>query len=317
MATAETKPTISTLKDTKVVGPPSPVALRGEQLKQYTLADVDPIGRTEVIIYGAPKAGKGVLASSFPPPFRWLAADGTTCLKSVRWAMMAGKSSIKNAATDLVAYTPHEDADKGVYPSKATAYNKMVEMIQFWFSPGEVEKWEGGTLVLDSATEISEWTLNFGLDLNGQLPKPEKPLSTSHALNVRAKARIISGQQDYKSAMALFEGFLSDVRVECARHNRNLVVICHEWTEDREADDGTTTIVRYRPLLIGQLRERVPKSFDDIWHVEMMNGKEVRLSVHGDPRHVAGTRWGQVPDLAKDPDYRRMIEKVRAFHGIK
>lgn len=280
---------------------------------QYTLADVDPIGRTEVMIYSAPGKGKTVMAATFPPPFRWLAADGATSLKSLAWAFKAGKTSITDPKTDLVAYSPTEDLSKGAYPSKPIAFDRTCDMIGHWFSPGEVDKWK--TLVIDPLTEISEWCMYKGLSLNTQLPDPKKPLSGSHGINEKAKARIVTGQQDFKSAMALLEGFISDVRVDCSKHNKNLVVLCHEWTETNE--DGQ--VIRYEPLLIGQLRQRMPKSFDDVWYIEMFtgaNGPDPKVQVHADPRHICKSRWGTALSSSEDPDFRKMIAKVKAFHGL-
>jgi hypothetical protein len=253
------------------------------------------------------------MASTFPGPLRWIAADGPTSLKSVRWAFQAGKTSLTSPA-DLVAYVPEETLDKGVYPSKATAFNKMCDMIDFWVSEAEVDQWN--TLVLDSATEINDWSMNLGLNLNVQLPKPDKPLSTSHKVNEQAKVRLITGQQDYKSAMALFEGFIADVRSQCAKANKNLVILCHEWTEESEKDDGSTIVRKYRPLLMGQLRTKIAKSFDDVWYMTVYNGKDFKVMVHPDPKHEVKTRWGQIVDREEPADFRELIKKVRAYHGL-
>lgn len=278
-----------------------------------TLEDVDPIGRTEVLIYGPPKSGKTVLASTFPGPFRWIAADGETSLKSVRWAFKESKTSIKDMK-DLVFYVPQEDYTKGGYPEKAKAFNRMTDMIDYWFGAEEVDKWQ--TLVVDSVTELMEWALNLGLDLNMQLPNKNKPLSKSHETNLVAKARVLTGQQDYKSAMALLEGWLSDVRVECAKHHKNLVILCHEWTETGEGSTGEEIVLRYRPLLIGQQRERIPKSFDDVWHMTVYNGSEYKVQVHEGPKVIAGTRWGQCLSREEPADYKVLIDKVRKYHGL-
>lgn len=304
----------STLAVTTAARVPSQPA---ETTKIRTLDSVDPVGRTEVLIYGAPKSGKTVLSATFPPPFRWIAADGDTSLKSVRWAHSAKKTSFTDLK-DLQFYVPQEDLSKseGGYPSVAKAFNRMTDMIDFWFSPEQVVQWQ--TLVIDSATELMEWALNLGLGLNRTLPSEQKPLSMSHDFNKKAKARIVTGEQDYKSAMALFEGWLSDVRIECAKHGKNLIVICHEWKETVEKEsDGSEVVLRYRPLLIGQQRERIPKSFDDVWHCEMLQGKEVKVKVHADHRHIAGTRWGQVLQGEQEPDYRKMIEQVKKYHGVQ
>lgn len=305
----------STIKETKVKLTPSQQA---ELDKQFTLEEVDPLGRTEVLIYGPPGSGKTVLAATMEPPFRWIAADGQNSLKSVRWAYTKGLTSIKDLRSDLVGYVPSEDfAAKGSYVHNAQAFNRMQDMIDFWFSSDEVGKWK--TLVIDSATELNDWTINLGLGLNAQLPSPQHPLSSSHTTNMKAAARVLTGQQDYKSAMALFEGWLSDTRGLCARHDKALAVLCHEWTEEREREDGTMTVIRRQPLLTGQLRTKVSKNFDDVWYmvVRSQGGKmDVKVQVHEDSMVIAKTRWGDVLDKLEEPSYQAMLAKVKKYHNL-
>lgn len=297
----------------KVVARATP-AQEAERAKLFTLADVDPIGRTEAMIVGRPGTGKTVLASTFPAPFRWLAADGPTCIKSLRWAFKAGKTSLARME-DLVAYAPVEEAGTGVYADKPNAFNLMTDMIDYWFSPEHVESWIGGTLVIDSLSEVNDWALNIGLDLNSQLPTPSKPLSGSHSINKKAKLRIVTGKQDYKSAMALMQGFLNDVRVQCSRHNRNLVILCHEY-HLYEGTGEDEHLIGIKPYLHGQLRDMIPKSFDDVWYTQVYNGKDFKVQLHADPLRDAKTRWGQLLAKEEPADYRELIKKVRTYHNL-
>lgn len=282
-----------------------------EKDKQYSLDDIDPVGRTDVVIYGPPGSCKTMLWSTMPPPFRVI--DGDYGLKTLKWAFKAGLTALHCTGPHcLVAYRPVE---QGTYPINPEALDKMTDMLDFWFSPGEVEKWEGGTLVWDSATEVNVWAIYKALHVNGQLPKPDKSLSISDKVNEVAHAILLTGEQDYKSAQGFFLGLLADIRVECARHNRNFAMVCHQWTETAQMSDGSTRVVSYEPWLIGQLRQRIAKDFDDVWYTQLFNGKDAKVQVHGDPMHVAKTRWGQVPEIEKDFDYRKMIERVRRYHG--
>lgn len=293
---------------------------KAEVDKVYSLLDVDPIGRTEVLIYGPPGSCKTALWSTFPPPFRVIDADYG--LKTLHWAFNAfqnGKDGARNITAlhclDKHCIQAYRPVEKEAYPINPQALDKMCDMIAYWFSPGQVEQWN--TLVLDSATEVNMWAIYKGLHLNGQLPDPKKSLSTSDITNEKAKAILLTGQQDYKSAQGLFIGVLSDIRVDCARFNKNLVLVCHEWTEGTEDREGRFVVSRYEPWLIGQLRTRVAKDFDDVWYTTLFNGKDARVQMHGDPTHITKTRWGQIPDIDKDFDYQKMVEKVRRFHGIK
>lgn len=307
----------SILAETKPMLVPAKPA---ETEKQFTLDDVDPIGRTEAIIFGPYGSGKSVMAATFPPPFRWVAADGKSSLKSVRWAFQNSMTSFKDMK-DLVAYVPVEEYDKGLYVNAPKAFNRMCDMVDHWFKEGEREKWEGGTLVLDSGTEISEWCINQGLGLNAKTPTTNKPLSKSHTINEQAMARLITGQQDYKSAMALFLGFIQDTRVMCARHNRNLVLLCHEYVEDTiNEETGVRTVLAIKPLLIGQLREKIGKDFDDVWYLKnyTRGGKaEIKAQMHGSPTVKAKTRFGDILDNEEEPDYQKIIKKVKDFHSGK
>lgn len=289
-------------------------ALAAQVSELHTLADVDPIGRTEAMIYSPPGSGKTVMAATFPPPFRWLAADGDTSLKSLRWALKAGMTSFTDLK-DLVYYAPTEIV-KGRYIDKPQAFNLMTDMIDYWFRTDQVDLWK--TLVLDSFTEINSWALDLGLSLNKQYPTADRPLSKSDEINRKAMTRLVTGQQDYKSAMGLIEGFLRNVRVECAKHDKNLVILCHEWQDTAEATDGSIVVTAVRPLLIGQLREKVSKDFDEVWHMEKYSkagGIEIKVRMHGDNKVLAKSRWGTIMPREVDADYRKMIEEVSKFHA--
>jgi hypothetical protein len=280
-----------------------------------SLEDVDPIGRTEAMIYGPPGSGKTVLAATFPGPFRWIAADGANSLKSVRWAHKQGMTSFRELK-DLQFFVPREEV-KGRYIGNPAAFNQMQDMIEYWFKPDQVDQWQ--TLVLDSFTEINSWALDLGLGLNQQYPTPNKPLSTSDKVNRAAMTRLVTGQQDYKSAMGLIEGFLRNVRTDCARHNKALVLICHEWHDTAEGSDGNEIVIAVRPLLIGQLRDKICKDLDDVWHMEVYNkadGVEVKVRVHGDSKTLAKTRWGNILKREVVADYRTMLAEVKKYHGM-
>lgn len=309
-----TQPQIEKVTATPTIKLPSPKG--SDASDEISLADIDPIGRSEILLYGPPGSAKTVTASTLPPPFRWLDADKGT--KSLRWAVKSGVSAIKDMDKDIKIFRPSEDME-GQYPSRARgtvpAFDKMTDKLDWWFG-GDVNNWN--TLVIDSFTEINEWALNKGLYLNSTLPNLQRPLSTSEKVNLIAKVRILTGQQDYKSAMGLCDGFITEVRIKCAEHNKNLVVICHEWAEEREKEDGTQEIVRYLPLLIGQLRTRLPKSFDDVWYCRLdSNTTPVKATVQllGDPRHYAKTRWGSIVKREEPADYRLLIKKVREYHN--
>jgi hypothetical protein len=299
-----------------LTGPgPAPVKFeppqKAEVGKLYTLEDVDPIGRTEVLIYGPPGSCKTMLWSTFPPPFRVIDADYG--LKTLRWAFKAGKSALHCMGEHCIqAYRPVEP---DAYPINPQAFDKMCDMIAYWFSPEQVDKWQ--TLVIDSATEVNMWAIYKALHLNGLLPDVKHALSKSDSVNEQAKTLLLTGQQDYKSAQGLFMGALTDIRVDCAKFNKNLVLVCHEWVESEEDREGRMIVSRYEPWLIGQLRTRVAKDFDDIWATALFNGKDPKVQMHADPKHVTKTRWGQVPDIEKDFDFREMLKKVKLFHGVK
>lgn len=287
------------------------MAAQVDQLK--TLDEVNPVGRNEVMLYSPPGGGKTVMAGTFNPPFRWIAADGENSLKSLRWAFKAGITSFKDLK-ELVFYAPTEVV-KGRYIGPAQAFNLMTDMIDYWFKPEQVDSWQ--TLVLDSFTEINTWALDLGLGLNTQYPKPDKPLSTSDAINRKAMTRLVTGEQDYKSAMGLVEGFLRNVRIECAKHDKDLLVLCHEWQDYSEDKDGNRVITAIQPAMIGQLRTKIVKDFDDVWHLEKYSragGLEIMADMQGDSKVIAKSRWGTIMPRSVPADYRAIIAEVKKFH---
>lgn len=289
-------------------------SMAAEVDQQFDLDSVDPVGRMEALIYGPPGTGKTVFATTFPGPLRWIAADGRNSLKSIIWAMKAGKSALTNKK-DLVAYAPTEEP-RGNYIATPRAFNLMQDMVAYWFTPEQVDKWK--SLVLDSLTEINMWAIDQGLSLNNQFPTSAKPLSTSDKINRQTKVRLLTGEQDYKSAMGLIEGFLRNTRSECAKHGKNLIILCHEWQDSVEDDKGNVIITARQPLLLGQLRTRVVKDFDDVWHMEKYQkagGPEIKVSLHGDAKTIGKSRWGTIVTGEVEPDYRKMIEVVRKYHG--
>lgn len=288
-------------------------AQEAEVSKIYSLADLDPVGRYEGMWYGPPGSGKTTTVATMPGPIRWIDADGGNGLKSILWAYKAGLTALTSLA-DIRGYKPAESWE-GQYVKDPRALDKMADMLTYWFSPTQVDLWK--TLCIDSATEVNMWCIYKGLHLNGMLPTASKPLSNSDKINEQAKTLLLTGEQDYKSAMGLFTGTLTDIRLECERHGKNLILTSHEWQDTRTNPDGSQTVLAVRPWLIGQLRERVVKDFDDVWHFQIWNGKEVKVQVQGDPTHICKTRWGQVIGPTEEPDFRKIVAKVKAFHGIK
>lgn len=284
--------------------------------KLYSLADVDPLGPFNGLFYGAPGTGKTVFAASLPPPFRWLDLDRRG-IKSIHWAYRQGMTSIKDPKKDLIAYCPTEEL-VGHYPNLPKAYDKATDMLDYWVHRDRAN-WE--TLVVDSLTEWNSLAIYKGLHLNGQFPDKKRPLSHSDQINESAREHLLTGEQDYKSAMGVIQSTIDELRSECHMYGKNLICICHEWTQEETDAQGRTIITQYLPLMIGQLRTRVVKSFDDVWRFVMQAGK-VEPLMSGDYRYIAKTRWGNIPDIAKPNDkgivtYGMMLEKVKAFHGIK
>lgn len=281
----------------------------------YSLADVDPIGsQFEALFYGAPKTGKTCMAAQWiRPPFRWLDADGG--LKSVRWAVKEGLTQIKDLNKDLIAARPIEQQDDATGYRKAEAFDKTCDIIDHWMNKDR-DNWN--TLVIDSFTEINEWAISKGLVLNASLPSENRPLSGSHKINLKARTRLIVGQQDYKSAQGLCSDFLNDTRVDCTKYGKDLIVICHRWTEEeRDEHTGSRRVIAYMPLLIGQLRERMTTAFNDIWYFEMRRGTkgpECHIQFHADAKKYAGTRWGNCLNVTEPAIMKDIIAKVKTYH---
>lgn len=200
-------------------------------------------GPLQVLNYGAPGTGKTVLAHSFPRP-RTIDLDN-----GVRSVVNAVASGIISEPVDWQYETILEtDFSAHGRVKKATAFDKACKTLDAWLL--EPEEWD--TLIVDSLSSLNQFAINKAIENMAALGM-SKSLQQSQKVDMQ-----ITKMQDYGGAMTLFNHFMDWIR----SLDKNIVCIAHEY--EQLNDSGS--VRRIQPLLIGQLRQRIVKDFDEVWY---------------------------------------------------
>jgi hypothetical protein len=262
-----------------------------------TLADHQIAQRFEGLLWGPPGSGKTVLAHSFPRT-RTLNFDGPSALDSVWWAIK--EKIIDKKLEDIVFENIVEDTS-GKYGSvkKATALDAASDQIDLWLKD---PNWE--TLIIDSGTELSEATINKGLAANARLGlSKSKEQGTSESMRVM---RV----QDWGAAGSLFQQFINWVRTI----DKNIILICHEYTDT----DENGSVIQYEPALIGQLRQKITKSFGEVYHLGVSGSRQApvyEMQTAPDPKHVCKTRLGCLKPIMP-ASYKALADAISTYYNI-
>lgn len=219
---------------------------------------------------------------------------------SVLWAIKSGL--IEKELGEIVYETIFEtERNKHGVVTKSKAIDWVTDTVDAWLE--EADEWD--TLIVDSATALNEFVMIRALENMDSLGYSQSWKDTK---KVGMQVRRI---QDYGGGMTLFEQFVEWIR----SLDKNIVFICHEYQEETESG-----IVKQRlPLLIGQLRQRVVKMFDEVWwmHVEG-TGKKTRYMVQtrSDSKVVAKTRMGFLEPDEEWLSYPKLAEKIEKAWGV-
>ena len=219
-------------------------------------------------------------------------------LQSVEWAILAGK--IKKELSEIIYKTILPDGrDKS---SILLMLDEASDQIDEWLADGT--EWD--TLIIDSASGLNEASIVKGLDENRRLGQSKSWADWRTSGWTVRPMRI----QDWGSA-----GYLQLKFIEwCRSLNKNIVIIAHEYNNTDER--GVT--VSYEPLLIGQNRQLVPKSFDEVWYAHMAGTRQQPVgkiqTTSGGKRHC-GSRIGCL-DPIEVLDFYAFRDKVAKFYKI-
>lgn len=188
-----------------------------------------------VLIYGPSGSGKTTFAGTFPNPV-FIDFD-------------KGMVTFKDAPVDIEYYSinqrPTTDVDAiAIIGEKAAlkdnAYLKATALIEHFAN----KLGPGDTLVLDSLSTYSDYTLAHTLAIMGQ-----------------KTPRI----QDWGTAQKLLEQSIS-LLCEC---ECNIVLVAHE----QFVKDDESGVIMWLPLTIGKLATKLPLYFDEVYHTYVERGK--------------------------------------------
>lgn len=248
-----------------------------------------------VLVYGEPGTMKTVGAHMWP---RTRTLDFDNGMKSVFWAIREGL--VKKKPEEIVYKTLIELQRKSGLVTQSEAYDFACDAIDEWMkTPDDFD-----TIIVDSGSSLTEFAINKAMEENARME-----LSQSKSKSRSAGFRIMA-IQDWGSAMNMFQQFMDWVR----SLNKNVVLICHEYQETN--DDGA--VMRIQPLLIGQLRQKIAKDFDEVWYSfkeGTRNNVEFKLQTIGDSRRMAKSRLGCLSPV-EEWDFYAIRKKVADYYDI-
>lgn len=256
------------------------------------------VGRPfQVLLYGAPGTMKTIQAHSFPRP-RTIDCDNG--LLSIRSAVKA--KIIPEPIGWKYETIVETQFGKHGYVKKATAFDQVCLQIDAWLKEeAEDESQEFDTIIVDSATSLSEFSLNQSLEEMDRLG-----MSKSKSQGSTAGLQIVK-MQDYGGALKLFQQFIDWIR----GLDKNIVLVCHEY--EQTSDEGT--VEKILPLLIGQLRQKISKDFDEVWRNTFKGvgeNRKVVTQTAGTNKVVAKSRLGVFKAEEDLLTYQRIMEKLNA-----
>lgn len=272
--------------------------------------------RLQLLLYGPPGTWKTVNAHHMP---RTRTLDLDDGLQSVEWAILAGK--LPKTLDEIVYRTilpPHDLDDK-----KNHVLQEAQDQLDFWLAEEDIppEEWDRpygqfwDTLVVDSLSALTEASIIHGLRENNRI---EMSLSWGKMTIGGVRPMKV---QDWGAASLLFMKFIN----YCRNSMKNVVLVAHEYA-DTDSEGG---VIAYQPKVIGQLRQDLPKDFDEVWYARIKGTKNDAKGIfqtQPDPLRRLRSRIGCLEPVepAEFGDIKRKIAKFykipeeslwRAAHG--
>jgi len=261
-----------------------------------TLEDMQDASSRFLLFWGPPGSGKTVFAHAFP---RTRTLDLDQGIESVAWAIKSGL--IKKKLSDIVYRTVVEqDINKG-HVQKSTALDECTDILDEWAQ--ELDEFD--TLIIDSGTTLTDYVINSGLDQTAKLGMSKSKQNAKDAGGMR-----VMRQQDWGGASSLFQDMFNWLRGSDFE-DKTIILICHEY--ELKTDAGN--VKKLLPLLIGQLRQRIPKDFGEVYHFSVRGTKdkpEYVMQTAKDALHDCKSRYGCLPAVMPT-DYNLWRKTIDEF----
>jgi hypothetical protein len=266
------------------------------------------------MIYGPFGTWKTVIAHGLPNTRTLDFDDG---MQSVEWAILAGK--LNRTLEDVVyeTLTPPPSLDE----AKNKIWDDAADTLDEWIADEDVDPsqwaeycadkndglvfpqmWD--TLIIDSGTSLTNGVIVKALQETHRLK-----LSQSWSKKkIRGLTPVMI--QDRGAVNILFAKFMT----MCFGTGKNVVLICHEY----QNVDKTGALRAIEPFLSGQLRQSVPKDFDEVYYARVKGTAKANqgtLQTTADPMRRCRSRLGCL-DSSEEGDFDSIKRKVAKFYGI-
>lgn len=265
----------------------------------------EAIKRLNLLIYGPPGTWKTVTAHQMP---RTRTLDFDDGMQSVEWAVLAGV--IPKRLNEIVYETILPSTKKGV----EEMIHRATDQVDEWIAEEDIPEAEWDrpypqfwdTLIVDSASFLSEAAIELGLAEN-------KALGLSKSLDEARQKRTMAvpmRMQDWGTAANIFSKAIRQWKAL----GKNLIVTAHQYENTNEA--GVLTDVQ--PLVIGQLRQKLPAMFDEVYYTRIKGTKdkaEAIFQTRPDMLRQLKTRLGCL-DAEEKGDFTAIRKKVAKFYGV-
>lgn len=270
--------------------------------------------RLHLLIYGPFGTRKTPIAHGLPNTRTLDFDDG---MQSVEWAILAGKLNRKLEDIVYETITPPPSLDE----TKNKIWDEAADKLDEWLEDEDVDpsKWaeycaeknDGlvfsqfwDTLIIDSGTSLTNGVIVKAL-------RETDRLDLSKSWSRRQKRGLTPVMiQDRGAVNILFSKFMT----MCFGTGKNVVLICHEY----QNVDKSGALRAIEPFLSGQLRQTVPKDFDEVWYSRIKGTvKDNRgvLQTTADPMRRCRSRLGCL-DPEEPGNFGIIKTKVAKFYGV-
>lgn len=278
-------------------------------------------GRLRALIWGPAGSAKTVNSHMMP---RTRTLDLDDGMMSVMWAI---KEGLINKDPDEIVYETilEHDTNRNLYGlvTETTVLDRMTDQVDKWLWEERLsdEEWKKelekraeidpdniyedrfwDTLIVDSATGMTDASINKGLDENARL-------KLSHSKNQSQVLRVMR-QQDWGAAASLFRQAIEQWK----SLDKNLIVIAHEYV-DR---DDSGTVLGVKPAAIGQLRDQLPTMFDEVYYAHVTGSRtspEFKFQTLPGNKRLCRSRLGCLDPIIP-ADFQLIRERVAEYYDL-